>query len=52
MLEGGFRRPGVHAPEALGREPGLLDRMLAELEDRGVVCRQSVTAEEPAAAVA
>ena len=42
MLEGAFRRPGVHAPESVGREPGLLDRMLAELEARGVVCRQSV----------
>jgi saccharopine dehydrogenase-like NADP-dependent oxidoreductase len=52
MLEGAFRRPGVHAPESVGREPGLLDRLLAELEDRGVVCRQSVTVEEPAAAVA
>ncbi|HVQ30004.1 MAG TPA: saccharopine dehydrogenase family protein [Vicinamibacteria bacterium] len=50
MLEGGFRRPGVHAPESVGREPGLLDRLLAELEDRGVVCRQSVAVEEPAAA--
>ena len=52
MLEGGFRRPGVHAPESVGREPGLLDRVLGELQDRGVVCRQSVTAEEPAIAVA
>ena len=52
MLEGTFRRPGVHAPESVGREPGLLDRMLAELQDRGVVCRQSVRADQPAAAVA
>ncbi len=38
MLEGGFRRPGVHAPEALGRVPGLLDRVLRELAARGVSC--------------
>jgi saccharopine dehydrogenase-like NADP-dependent oxidoreductase len=49
MLEGAFRRPGVHAPESVGREPGLLDRVLAELEDRGVVCHQSVTAAETTA---
>ena len=52
ILEGAFRRPGVHAPESVGREPGLLDRMLAELEERGVVCRPSVTVEELATAVA
>ena len=46
------RRPGVHAPESVGHEPGLLDRVLGELQDRGVGCRQSVTAEEPAIAVA
>ena len=38
-----FRRPGVHAPETLGREPGLLDRVLADLAARGVRCRASVT---------
>jgi len=38
MLEGGFRRPGVHAPETLGRVPGLLDRLLRELLGRGVSC--------------
>jgi saccharopine dehydrogenase-like NADP-dependent oxidoreductase len=47
MLEGGFRRPGVHAPETLGRVPGLLDRLLRELLARGVSCsaRRSVEAE-------
>ena len=49
MLDGSFRRPGVHAPESVGREPGLLDRLLAELKTRGVVCQQSVTASEPLA---
>ena len=49
MLEGAFRRPGVHAPESVGREPGLLDRVLTELGARGVVCHQSVTASETTA---
>jgi saccharopine dehydrogenase-like NADP-dependent oxidoreductase len=49
LLEGAFAAPGVHAPEALGRVPGLLDRLLAELEARGVVCRQDVLVSEPAA---
>ena len=31
-LDGASGGPGVHPPEALGREPGLLDRVLAELE--------------------
>jgi len=43
LASGGFRRPGVHAPETLGREPGLLDRVLADLTARGVRCRASVT---------
>jgi saccharopine dehydrogenase-like NADP-dependent oxidoreductase len=49
MLEGAFRQPGVHAPEVVGRQPGLLDRVLAELSSRGVHCRQNVTVEEAAA---
>jgi saccharopine dehydrogenase-like NADP-dependent oxidoreductase len=40
---GGFRRPGVHAPETLGGEPGILDRVLSDLVARGVRCRASVT---------
>ncbi len=43
VAAGSFRRPGVHAPETLGREPGLLDRVLADLAARGVRCRASVT---------
>ncbi len=43
VASGGFRRPGVHAPEALGAEPGLLDHVLADLTARGVRCRASVT---------
>lgn len=42
VARGEFRRPGVHAPEALGAEPGLLDRLLAGLEERGVRCTQRV----------
>jgi saccharopine dehydrogenase-like NADP-dependent oxidoreductase len=32
--------PGVHPPERLGREPGLLDEMLGELARRGVQVRR------------
>jgi len=52
LLDGAFRRPGVHAPESLGREPGLLDRLLAELEARGVCCRADAVVEAEAVAVA
>ena len=43
VARGGFRRPGVHAPEALGAIPGLLDGVLADLAARGVRCRASVS---------
>lgn len=36
ILDGRFRRPGVHPPEILGQEPGVLDTVLAELAKRGV----------------
>jgi saccharopine dehydrogenase-like NADP-dependent oxidoreductase len=51
MLDGVFRRPGVHAPESLGREPGLLERLLRELAARGVSCHAQAPsrAEEPVA---
>jgi len=49
MLEGAFRVPGVHAPESVGRQPGLLERVLSELLARGVRCHQNVTVEEAAA---
>jgi len=39
LADGSFRRPGVHAPEALGAHPGLLDRVLDGLEARGVRTR-------------
>ena len=52
LLDGTFRRPGVHAPETLGREPGLLDRLLGELRARGVSCEAQAPspAAEPAVA--
>jgi lysine 6-dehydrogenase len=43
VASGSFRRPGVHAPEALGAIPGLLDRVLADLAARGVRCQGAVT---------
>lgn len=36
LLEKRFERPGVHPPETLGRDSGLVSEMLAELERRGV----------------
>lgn len=36
ILDGRFRRPGVHPPEALGFEPELYEAMIAMLEARGV----------------
>jgi lysine 6-dehydrogenase len=36
IADGRFARPGVHAPEVPGAEPGVLDYMLAELKKRGV----------------
>jgi saccharopine dehydrogenase-like NADP-dependent oxidoreductase len=42
LADGTYRRPGVHAPESVGREPGLLDRMLTGLAERGVRCRSHV----------
>jgi len=43
VAAGRFRRPGVHAPETLGAEPGLLEHVLADLLARGVRCRSSET---------
>jgi saccharopine dehydrogenase-like NADP-dependent oxidoreductase len=52
ILDGAFRRPGVHAPEVLGRVPGLLDSLLAGLEVRGVSCRAHASVQAEAVAVA
>ena len=36
LVEGRFRRPGVHPPETLGAQPALVAAMLQELEKRGI----------------
>jgi saccharopine dehydrogenase-like NADP-dependent oxidoreductase len=37
LVEGAFRRPSVHAPEVLAREPGLFQRISSGLAERGVL---------------
>lgn len=39
LAQGAFRQPGVHPPERLGREPGLLEGVIAGLAERGVSVR-------------
>lgn len=39
IAAGEFDRPGVHPPEALAEKPGLFERILRELAERGVVYR-------------
>lgn len=39
LAQGRFRRPGVHPPEILGAEPGLLETILGGLTARGVMVR-------------
>ena len=41
LARGEFDSPGVHPPEAIGRIPGKLAFVLAELERRGVRVRYS-----------
>jgi saccharopine dehydrogenase-like NADP-dependent oxidoreductase len=36
LLEGRFDTPGIHAPEVLARQDGVVDAVLAGLADRGV----------------
>jgi saccharopine dehydrogenase-like NADP-dependent oxidoreductase len=43
LAAGRFRRPGVHPPEVLGAEDGVLAHVLADLTARGVRCRATVT---------
>lgn len=38
ILDGTFREPGVHMPEALGTRPGVLARVIDYLQARGVRC--------------
>lgn len=42
VLDGRIDEPGVHPPELLGKRPGVLDHVLAELAVRGVVYRARV----------
>ncbi len=39
MARGELRLPGAHPPEALANQPGVAERVLAELEQRGVRVR-------------
>ena len=41
ILDGTLKEAGVHAPEAPGARPGLLDRVLDYLRARGVRCEMS-----------
>jgi saccharopine dehydrogenase-like NADP-dependent oxidoreductase len=41
ILDGTLKEPGVHAPEALGARPGILNRVLEYLRARGVRCEIS-----------
>jgi saccharopine dehydrogenase-like NADP-dependent oxidoreductase len=52
LAAGRFPRPGVHPPEVLGAQPGLLDHVLHALEQRGVRVRHTVTAASRPAALA
>jgi saccharopine dehydrogenase-like NADP-dependent oxidoreductase len=52
VADGAFREPGVHAPETLGRAPGVLETVLRELEARGVRCSSRVFATDAAEALA
>ena len=38
ILDGNLREAGVHAPEALGARPGVLDHVLTYLRARGIRC--------------
>ncbi len=43
VAAGALARPGVAAPEVIGREPGMLERVLAALADRGIEYKRTVT---------
>ena len=51
VADGAVRRPGVHPPEVLGAQDGMLETVLSGLAERGVLCRARVE-EEPAIATA
>lgn len=41
IAKGVFREPGVFAPEHIGGRPALMDRMIKELAEHGVVLKQT-----------
>lgn len=41
VLDGAYREPGISPPEYLGRKPAHVERMLAELAERGVIYRKT-----------
>jgi saccharopine dehydrogenase-like NADP-dependent oxidoreductase len=41
LASGRVKKPGVHAPEAFGTQPGLLDDLVKELARRGVLISQA-----------
>ncbi|MEO6403631.1 MAG: saccharopine dehydrogenase C-terminal domain-containing protein [Vicinamibacteria bacterium] len=43
ILDGTVTQAGVHAPESLGLQPGVLDRVLGYLRERGIRCVSSLT---------
>jgi lysine 6-dehydrogenase len=49
LAGGGFTKPGVHPPELLASEPGLVERYLAEYEKRGVKVAHTVESLPPIA---
>jgi saccharopine dehydrogenase-like NADP-dependent oxidoreductase len=44
LARGRFQKPGVHPPEVLGAEPGLLDKILGALALRDVIVERRVEA--------
>ncbi|MFO0784598.1 MAG: saccharopine dehydrogenase C-terminal domain-containing protein [Phycisphaerales bacterium] len=50
VASGRIRTPGVHAPEMLGKMPGVLDLVLADLRARGVVYTPTMEEERKPAA--
>lgn len=47
ILDGTLKEPGVFAPETLGAQPGLLDRVLEYLRERGIRCHIAEGVEAP-----
>jgi hypothetical protein len=52
VADGVVRRPGVHPPEVLGAQDGMLETVLSCLAERGVRCRARVEEDHAIAAAA